>query len=47
MSSMLAASMPEVELLDDRLGEQLDERRWVGQRGDRDAADEVRARATP
>ncbi len=31
----------EVELLDDRLGEQLDERRRVGQRGDRDAADEV------
>ena len=32
----------EVELLDDRLGEQLDERRRVGQRGDRDAPDEVR-----
>ena len=32
---------PEVELLDDRLGEQLDERRRVGERGDRDAADEV------
>ena len=31
----------EVELLDDRLGEQLDERRRVGQGGDRDAADEV------
>ena len=32
----------EVELLDDRVGEQLDERRRVGQRGDRDAPDEVR-----
>ena len=32
----------EVELLDDRLGEQLDERRRVGQRGDGDAPDEVR-----
>ena len=31
----------EVELLDDRLGEQLDECRRVGQGGDRDAADEV------
>ena len=31
---------PEVELLGDRLGEQLDQRRRVGQRGDRDAADE-------
>ena len=33
---------PEVELLDDRLGEQLDQRRRIGQRGDRDASDEVR-----
>ena len=32
----------EVELLDDRLGEELDQGRRVGQRGDRDAADEVR-----
>ena len=32
----------EVELLDDRVGEQLDERRRVGQRGDGDAPDEVR-----
>ena len=32
----------EVELLDDGVGEQLDERRRVGQGGDRDAADEVR-----
>ena len=31
----------EVELLDDRLGEQLDEGGRVGQRGDRDATDEV------
>ena len=37
---------PEVELLGDRLREQLDERRRVGERGDRDAADQVRARAT-
>ena len=37
----------EVELLDDLLGEQLDERRRVGQRGDGDAADEQRRRATP
>ncbi len=47
MSSMFGGFEPEVELLDDRLGEQLDQRRRVGQRGDRDAADEVRARATP
>ncbi len=33
---------PEVELFDDRLREQLDERRRVGERGDRDAADEAR-----
>ena len=33
---------PEVELFDDRLGEQLDQRRRVGERGDGDAADEVR-----
>ena len=33
---------PEVELLDDLLGEQLDERGRVGERGDRDAADEQR-----
>ena len=32
----------EVELLDDRLGEQLDERRRVGEHGDRDPADEER-----
>ena len=32
---------PEVELLDDRLGEQLDERGRVGERGDRDAPDEL------
>ena len=32
----------EVELLDDRLGEQLDERRRVGERGDRDPPDEER-----
>ena len=32
----------EVELLDDRLGEQLDERRWVGEDGDGDPPDEVR-----
>ena len=32
----------EVELLHDRLGEELDERRRVGQRGDGDAAHEVR-----
>ena len=32
----------EVELLDDGVGEQLDERRGVGQGGDRDAPDEVR-----
>ena len=32
----------EVELLDDGLGEQLDQRRRVGQGGDRDPADEVR-----
>ena len=32
----------EVELLDDRLGEQLDQRRRVGERGDRDAADQAR-----
>ena len=31
---------PEIELLDDRLGEQLDERRRVGERGDRDPPDE-------
>ena len=31
---------PEVELLDDRLREQLDQRRRVGERGDRDAPDE-------
>ena len=33
---------PEVQLLGDRLGEELDERGRVGQRGDRDAPDEVR-----
>ncbi len=33
---------PEVELLGDRLREQLDERRRVGERGDRDAADQMR-----
>ena len=33
---------PEVELLHDRLGEQFDQRRWVGQRSDGDPADEVR-----
>ena len=33
---------PEVELLDDRLREQLDERGRVGERGDGDAADEAR-----
>ena len=32
---------PKVELLDDGLGEELDQRRWVGQRGDRNAADQV------
>ena len=32
----------EVELLDDGLGEQLDERRWVGERADRDAPHEQR-----
>ena len=32
----------EVELLDDRVGEQLDQRRRVGEGGDRDPADEVR-----
>ena len=32
----------EVELLDDGLGEQLDQRRRVGERGDRDAPDEQR-----
>ena len=32
----------EVELLDDRLGEQLDQCRGIGQRRDRDPADEVR-----
>ena len=37
----------EVELLGDRLGEQLDQRRRVGQRRDRDAPDEERAPATP
>ncbi len=30
----------EVELLDDGLGEQLDQGRGIGQRGDRDAADQ-------
>ena len=34
---------PEVELLDDRLREQLDERGRVRERGDRDAADHARA----
>ena len=38
---------PEVELLDDRLGEELDQGRRVGQRGDRDPAHQVRAPATP
>ena len=33
---------PEVELLDDRLGEELDQRGWVGESGDRDAADQHR-----
>ena len=37
---------PEVELLDHRLREQLDERRRVGERGDGDAADRGGARAT-
>ena len=41
-SSMFGRLEAEVELLDDRLGEQLDQRRRVGQRGDRDASDEVR-----
>ena len=38
---------PEVELLDDRVGEQLDERRWVRQRGHRDAPDRGAARSRP
>ena len=42
MSSMFSRLEPEVELLDDRLREQLDERGRVGERGDRDAADEPR-----
>ena len=41
-SSMFCGLEPEVELLGDGLGEQLDQRRRVGQRGDRDAADEER-----
>ena len=32
---------PEVELLDDRLGEQLHQRRRVGERGDRETADQA------
>ena len=39
---MFAGLEPEVELLDDRLGEELDERRWVGERRDRDPPDEMR-----
>ena len=42
MSSMFSRFEPEVELLDDRLREQLDQRGRVRERGDRDAADEVR-----
>ena len=34
---------PEVELLCDRLGEQLDQRRRVRERGDRDPTDEERS----
>ena len=33
---------PEVEFLDDGLGEQLDERRGIGERSHRDATDQVR-----
>ena len=42
MSSMFSRFEAEVELLDDRLREQLDERGRVRERGDRDAADEAR-----
>ena len=41
-SSMFCGLEPEVELLGDGLGEQLDQRRRVGQRGERDATDEER-----